>query len=77
MKPKHVKLGSAQPLAPVPATHIQKQEHKTLKGRCQIKNHYTDGYGGPVSDNWESTIRVLIFYTKITLKCINPIDLGK
>ena len=30
-----------------------------------------------MSDNWESTICVLIFHTKITpIKCNNPIDLG-
>ena len=31
IKPNHVKLGSTHPLAPVPYTNVQKQEHKTLK----------------------------------------------
>ena len=43
----------------------------------QTPNCYFNGYDGPVSDNWESTICVLIFHTKITpIKCNNPIDLG-
>ena len=31
IKPNHVKLGSTNPLAPVPYTNVQKQEHKILK----------------------------------------------
>ena len=31
IKPNHVKLDSTHPLALVPYTNVQKQEHKTLK----------------------------------------------
>ena len=42
----------------------------------QTPNCYFNGYDGPVSDNWESTICVLIFHAKIPPNNNDPIDLG-
>ena len=41
IEPNHVKLDSTHPLARVPYTNVQKQEHKTLKVDVMfIQNFY-------------------------------------